>query len=78
VESPILRRGGSAAGASHAVRRQKPAGEERPRLFRGVLIVPTNDLLLEHIRGFLLWTLRVGSLEEEEGWCVAFPTAVVS
>jgi hypothetical protein len=62
---------GSWDRASYAARRQTGSCEERPRLFRGVLVVPTNVLALKHAKGIFLWTSRVASLEEE-GWCAAF------
>jgi hypothetical protein len=74
VESPILRGGGS-WDALHAPRRQKGSREERPRLFRRILVEPTKALPLKHVRGVLLWTSWVGSLEEE-GWCAASSTFV--
>ncbi|KAH8767808.1 hypothetical protein F5882DRAFT_442607 [Hyaloscypha sp. PMI_1271] len=62
---------GSWDRASYAARRQIGSCEERPRLFRGVLVVPTNVLALKHAKGIFLWTSRVANLEEE-GWCAAF------
>jgi hypothetical protein len=75
AESPILRiPGGSWHRASYAARRQKGSCEERPRLFRGVLVVPTDVLPLKHAKAF--YCGHRGSPASKEAGVQPFPIVV--